>query len=136
MSVRLGITSRDCDNWAQKKGARGARPLSRARVDPRARLSLDHITGAGKEFKAAVNRQCGLNRTVTGFRAAGAASAHAAAADRSDVAGRRGGPSRCRLVREKAGPGARAVPKMAPKFAARCVQAETSRTHTMVPLAT
>jgi hypothetical protein len=69
MSVRFGITSRDWDNWAQKKGARDARPLSRARVDPRARLSLDHIAGAGKAFEATVNRQFAAVSSVAGLAA-------------------------------------------------------------------
>src|SRR3954470_8964355 len=54
MSVRLGIKSQI---WAQKKGARLARPLSSARVGPCARVSLDQIPQLRKAFKGAINRQ-------------------------------------------------------------------------------
>jgi hypothetical protein len=60
MSVRLGIKSRT-ENWAQKKGARAARPLSKSAIFARG-VSLDQISGVGKDYKRFINRRFPVRR--------------------------------------------------------------------------
>src|SRR5262245_40088277 len=99
MSVRLGIKSHGCGNWAQKKGALAARPLATSVRETLARgCALDQFPHLRNPKKGLINGEIqGSGRCLPwpgfAFRYAAAAFATAGLPSRSCGAAKAGGPA-------------------------------------------